>query len=85
MNSWKTDEAKARFAEFIEAALNNGPQILASEGREVAVLVSIETWRQLCFATHSNIKSLLLAPEPRFDDVFPRRRKLKRRPPLDFK
>jgi prevent-host-death family protein len=85
MSSWTIEDAKARFNEFMDAAVNSGPQILTHEGKEVAVLVSVETWKQVRPAPRPSIRELLLSPEPRFDEVFPKRRKWKRRPPLQFK
>lgn len=85
MSSWQVQDAKSRFSEFLDATLKSGPQIVTRRGVEAAVLVPIDEWRRLQKAARPGIKALLLAPEPRFDDVFPRRRRLKRRPPLEFK
>jgi len=60
--------AKARFSEFLEASLTEGPQIVTRRGVEAAVLVPVETWRQLEQAARPRLKDLLLAesPRPRF-------------------
>jgi prevent-host-death family protein len=84
MGSWQLQEAKARFSEFLDAALTKGPQVVTRRGVEAAVLVPIEEWRRMQHATRPNIKELLLGPGPRFDDIVPKRRKWKRRPPIDF-
>jgi len=80
MSSWPVQDAKARFSEFLEASLKEGPQILTRRGVEAAVLVPIEEWRRLQQAARPSLKQLLLVPEPRFDTPVPRR-VLKRRPP----
>ncbi len=42
--SWQVQEAKARFSEFLETSLIEGPQIVTKRDR---VLVSIDQWRRL--------------------------------------
>lgn len=85
MSSWQVQDAKARFSEFLDATLKKGPQIVTKRGIETAVFVPIEQWRRLERAARPGIKALLLSPEPRFEDLVPRRTKLKRRRPLQFK
>jgi antitoxin Phd len=83
MGSWQLQEAKARFSEFLDAALKKGPQVVTRRGVETAVLVPIEEWRRMQQASRPSIKELLLSG-PRFDNIIPPRRKLKRRPPVEF-
>jgi antitoxin Phd len=66
MNSWQVQDAKARFSEFLEASLRQGPQIVIRRGVEAVVLVPIEQWRRLQQGSRPGLKQLLLAPEPRF-------------------
>ena len=82
MNSWQVQDAKARFSEFLEASLKQGPQIVTRRGIEAAVLIPIEEWRRLKTASRPSLKQLLLAPEPRFKNIVPPRRRFKRRPPI---
>ncbi len=84
METWQLQEAKARFSEFLDAALTKGPQVVTRRGVEAAVLVPIEEWRRLQGSNRHNIKELLLGPGPRFNLVFPKRARGKRRPPVDF-
>jgi antitoxin Phd len=84
MSSWQLQEAKARFSEFLDAALKKGPQVVTRRGVEAAVLVPIEEWRKLQRESRPNIKELLLGPGPRFDDVTPRRGAWNRRSAVDF-
>jgi antitoxin Phd len=79
MNSWQLQQAKARFSEFLAAALRTGPQVVTRRGIEEAVLVPIEEWRRLQRNSASNIKSLLLGTGPRFEDIAPARGTLRRR------
>ncbi len=79
MSSWQVQEAKARFSEFLEASLKEGPQIVTRRGAEAAVLVPIEEWRRLQEAARPSLKKLLLAPVPRHKNLTSGRRTLRRR------
>jgi antitoxin Phd len=83
MASWQLQEAKARFSEFLDAALTKGPQVVTRRGVEEAVLVPIDEWRRMQQSSRPDIKELLLSG-PRIDDIIPPRRKWKRRPPVEF-
>jgi prevent-host-death family protein len=84
MNSWQVQDAKARFSEFLEASLKQGPQIVTRRGVEAAVLVPIDEWRRLKRASRLSLKQLLLGPEPRFENLIPPRRSFRRRMPIKF-
>lgn len=80
MSSWQVQDAKARFSEFLDAALKKGPQVVTRRGIETAVLVPIEQWSRLQKAARPGLRELLLAPEARFDDVLlDRNQRLRRR------
>jgi antitoxin Phd len=81
MSVWQVQEAKARFSEFLEATLREGPQVVTRRGEETAVLVPIPMWRQLRRAARPGLRQLLLAAEPRFEKLVPERGSLRRRPP----
>jgi len=83
VGSWQLQEAKARFSEFLDAALKNGPQVVTRRGIEEAVLVPIEEWRRMQHSSRPTLKDLLLSG-PRIDDIIPPRRKWKRRAPVEF-
>lgn len=84
MNSWQLQQAKARFSEFLDAALKKGPQVVTRRGVEEAVLVPIAEWRRLQRVRQPNIKELLLSDGPRFEDIVPKRGGWKSRPAIDF-
>ena len=84
MGLWQVQDAKARFSEFLEASLKEGPQIVTMRGVEAAALVPIAEWRRLKRAARPSLKQLLLAPQPRFNNLAPSRRPRKRRPPVIF-
>lgn len=85
MASWQVQDAKARFSEFLDATVKKGPQFVTRRGIETAVLVPIEQWNRLRKAARPGLKTLLLAPEARFDSLIPRRGKLQRRKTLELK
>ena len=82
--SWPVQDAKARFSELLERTIAEGPQIVTKRGVETAVLVPIEEWERLQRAARPSLKDLLLAPEPRFDNIIGERRVLRRRAVVEF-
>ena len=85
MASWQVQDAKARFSEFLNATLKKGPQVVTRRGVETAVLVPIAEWHRLQKASRPGLKSLLLSPAaPGFEDLVPKRGRLRRRQPVDL-
>ena len=84
MGSWQLQDAKARFSEFLNATIKQGPQVVTRRGVEAAVLVPIEEWHRLQQASRRGLKDLLLGPGPRFENLIPARRRFKRRRPVEF-
>ncbi len=82
---WQVQDAKARFSELLDAAINNGPQVVTRRGIEMAVLVPIEEWRRLQDSARPSLKALLLSPGPRFENLIPERRTFRRRSPVEFR
>ena len=76
---WQVQEAKARFSEFLETSLAEGPQIVTKRGVEAAVLVPIDQWRRLERMAKPDLKQLLLAPEARTETLTPLREKRRHR------
>jgi prevent-host-death family protein len=79
-NNWQVQDAKAKFSEFLNACLSQGPQIVTRRGEQAAVLVPIEVWNQLQDNARPTLKSLLLASGPGVDLELPERGRSKRRP-----
>ncbi|MGZ4836033.1 MAG: type II toxin-antitoxin system Phd/YefM family antitoxin [Terriglobales bacterium] len=84
MASWQVQDAKARFSEFLDATIKKGPQVVTRRGVKTAVLVPIEEWERLQKAARPSLKDLLLAPEPRFDDLVGERPVWRRRGVVEF-
>ncbi len=81
MRTWQVQDAKARFSEFLEASLREGPQVVTKRGVETAVLFPVGEWRRLREAARPTLKELLLADTPRGEISVPPRGGLRRRPP----
>jgi len=67
MHTWQVQDAKARFSEFLEAALKMGPQIVTRRGIETAILIPIEEWRSLRKSSRPSLKQLLLVADSPVD------------------
>jgi antitoxin Phd len=65
MQTWPVQDAKARFSEFLERCLAEGPQMVTKRGAEAAVLVPVDEWRRLQAAARPSLKQLLLADTAR--------------------
>ena len=79
VNAWPVQDAKARFSEFLEACIAEGPQIVTKRGVEAAVLVRVDEWHRLQTAARPSLKQLLLADEPRFAPLAKPRGQARRR------
>lgn len=79
MKTWPVQDAKARFSEFLEACLADGPQMVTKRGAEAAVLVPAAEWRRLHSAAQPSLKDLLLASDARTDALAPKRGAARRR------
>lgn len=80
MRTWPVQDAKARFSEFLDACLLEGPQMVTRRGTEAAVLVSFQEWRRLQSAARPSLKELLLSDQARTDLVVAPRGQSKRSP-----
>jgi antitoxin Phd len=81
MQTWPIQDAKARFSEFLETCLAQGPQMVTKRGSEAAVLVPVDEWRRLQAAARPSLKQLLLSEHGRGDLTLPTRGRARRRAP----
>jgi antitoxin Phd len=79
MKTWPVQDAKARFSEFLEACIAEGPQMVTKRGLEAAVLVPVAQWRMLQSASRPSLKELLLSQDGRSEALTPPRRSARRR------
>ena len=85
MHAWPVQDAKARFSEFLNACLSEGPQLVTRRGAEAAVLIPVDEWRRLQAAARPSLKQLLLSDEARVELVVPSRGAARRRQPASFR
>ncbi len=57
---WQLQEAKSRFSEVVDAAINQGPQYVTRRGKEVVVLLSVQEYQTMA-ANKPNFNDFLLA------------------------
>ena len=79
MKTWPVQDAKARFSEFLDACLIEGPQLVTRRGVEAAVLVPAAEWRRLHAAAAPSLKELLLSSAARTENLTPPRGGARRR------
>jgi len=82
--AWQVYDAKARFSEFLDATLKDGPQIVTRRGVETAVLVPIDEWKRLQATARPSIKDVLLDPDGPHDIPLPPRRPVLKLRPFIF-
>lgn len=80
MQTWPVQDAKARFSEFLEKCLTEGPQMVTKRGR-AAVLVPADEWRRLQASARRSLKELLLLSDEARHNPVPPRGKARRRDP----
>lgn len=80
MQTWPVQDAKARFSEFLDACLAQGPQVVTRRGTEEAVLVPMSIWKRLQATAKPSLKELLLSDVARGELILPARGQAKRRP-----
>jgi len=81
MQSWPVQDAKARFSEFLQRCLTEGPQMVTKHGAEAAVLVPADEWRRLQAFARPSLKELLLSNQVRAEIRTPARGQARRRKP----
>lgn len=71
MQTWPVQDAKARFSEFLDRCLTDGPQMVTRRGAEAAVLVPADQWRRIQASARPSLKALLLSSLGRTDTLVP--------------
>jgi prevent-host-death family protein len=60
--AWQIQEAKQKFSEVVDRAIDDGPQTITRRGEEVAVVVGIEEYRRLA-GKKQDFRDFLLDPD----------------------
>jgi antitoxin Phd len=71
-------------ANFVDDAVEKGPQIVVRRGVDTAVVVSIDEWQKSKAGDGRNWKDILLGEGPRFDILIPKRGTGRSRKPPAF-
>jgi prevent-host-death family protein len=66
VTTWQLQEAKQRFSELVRTTLDEGPQLVTRNGKEVVVVVAASEWRAK--HTGQDFKRFLIEG-PSFDDL----------------
>ncbi len=61
-NIWQLQEAKSRFSEVVERAVNHGPQTITRRGRKTVVILPIEEYERLTRGSENLAQFLLNSP-----------------------
>jgi prevent-host-death family protein len=57
---WQVQEAKQRFSELVQRALEDGPQTVTRRGKEVVVIIAAEEYQRLT-GSKPDFKTFLLS------------------------
>ena len=66
MKTWQVQDAKQRFSELVQRALDEGPQVVTRRGKEAVVVVSADTYRRLAQTQSGPDFKTFLASSPDF-------------------
>lgn len=73
MNTWTTQDAKAKFSELLDTCLAQGAQLVTRRGQATAVLVPIKDWTRLNQTAAPSLRDLLSRDQGRFELDLPDR------------
>ena len=65
MHIWQLQDAKNKFSQLVNLALSEGPQLVTRNGKDAAIVLSVETYRTLT-KTKPSLNKFLLSVS--FDD-----------------
>lgn len=65
--AWQLQEAKAKFSEIVQKAIDEGPQTVTRHGKDAVVVVSSAEYRKLCEHKPSLKQVLMSGPEGELD------------------
>jgi len=62
--NWQLQEAKSKFSQVVNQALEEGPQVVTRHGKEVVVILSVEDYQKMVGPKPSLLQILLNSPLP---------------------
>lgn len=60
---WQLQEAKAKFSQLVQKAVDEGPQTVSRHGKDVVVVVSVAEYRRVCERRPSLKEIVMSGPE----------------------
>jgi prevent-host-death family protein len=60
---WQLQDAKAKFSQLVQKAIDEGPQTVTRHGKDVVVVVAAEEFRKLSARRPSLLEVLMSGPE----------------------
>jgi prevent-host-death family protein len=73
LEQWKLEDAKARFSEVVRRAAETGPQLITVRGREAAVILTAEQYRQLAPKPKNHVPFVRFLQKLGLDQIEPER------------
>ncbi|CAG0929107.1 hypothetical protein RHDC3_00977 [Rhodocyclaceae bacterium] len=67
--TWALQDAKNRFSEVVDRAIDDGPQLVTRHGREAVVVVSAAEYRKMTQPTESLLEFMQRSPLYGAEDV----------------
>lgn len=61
--AWQLQEAKAKFSELVQRAMEEGPQAVTRHGKDVVVVISAEEFARLQKGTPDLRETLMSGPD----------------------
>jgi antitoxin Phd len=65
--AWQLQDAKARFSELVQKAIDEGPQTVTRRGRDAVVVLSAKDYAKLQEKGPSLVEVLMSGPEGELD------------------
>lgn len=78
-STWKLQDAKARFSQIVEDALNMGPQFVTRRGKKAVVIISTDEYEKLVSQKRTFKEFLLNCPKIGDDFEFERQKDFARK------
>ncbi len=66
-NLWQLQDAKSKFSELVQNAMNKGPQFVTRRGQESVVVISIQEYKKLRKPKGSLLSFFEKAPKVNLD------------------
>jgi prevent-host-death family protein len=67
LTTWQVQDAKQRFSELVQRALDDGPQLVTRRGKKAVVVLSVNMYQRLTRANSGSDFKTFLASAPDFD------------------